>query len=73
MLQNWKEFCKEIAIPLTPGFSLNATLGDAVQIREWNICGLPADMFSIDNAMIVKNSLRWPLMIDPQGMSWISQ
>ena len=28
---------------------------------------LPNDDFSVDNAIIMKNSSRWPLMIDPQG------
>ena len=34
---------------------------------------LPNDQFSIDNAIILKNSTRWPLMIDPQsqGCTWI--
>ena len=48
-------------------FSLNATLGDPVNIRAWQIAGLPIDNFSIDNGIIVSNSRRWPLMIDPQG------
>ena len=49
------------------------TLGDPVKIREWQLCGLPVDMFSIDNALIAKNAYRWPLMIDPQGQAnkWI--
>jgi len=36
------------------------------QIREWRKNGLPADTFSTDNAIIVANSRRWPLLIDPQ-------
>jgi dynein heavy chain len=27
---------------------------------------LPNDSFSVDNAIILKNSTRWPLLIDPQ-------
>ena len=54
-------------------FSLSKTLGDPVKIREWNIAGLPTDSFSIDNGVIVDNTGRWPLMIDPQGQAnkWI--
>jgi len=50
-------------------FSLAATLGEPVKIRDWNIAGLPVDGFSVDNGIIVSNSRRWPLMIDPQGQS----
>jgi dynein heavy chain len=29
--------------------------------------GLPNDSVSVDNAIIIKKCVRWPLMIDPQG------
>ena len=63
----WHKLCQEKEIPCSKSFSLNATLGDAVKIRAWQIAGLPVDSFSIDNGIIVSNSRRWPLMIDPQG------
>lgn len=37
-----------------------------MKIRQWLIDKLPQDQFSIDNAIILENSDRWPLMIDPQ-------
>uniref|UniRef100_A0A8C0JFG0 Uncharacterized protein n=1 Tax=Chelonoidis abingdonii TaxID=106734 RepID=A0A8C0JFG0_CHEAB len=57
--KDWSKLCK--------------TLGDAIKIRAWNIAGLPTDNFSVDNGVIVDNSRRWPLMIDPQGQAnkWI--
>lgn len=63
----WHQLCVAKKIPCSPTFSLNATLGDPVKIRAWQIAGLPIDNFSIDNGIIVSNSRRWPLMIDPQG------
>eukprot|EP00501_MAST-03F_sp_TOSAG23-6_P000128 GSMAST32.ASY1.ANO1.130.1 assembled CDS len=36
------------------------------ETREWTINKLPNDSFSIDNAIILDKSARWPLMIDPQ-------
>ena len=65
----WHKLCKEKKIPCSPTFSVNATLGEPVKIRAWNIAGLPVDSFSIDNGIVVSNSRRWPLMIDPQGIS----
>lgn len=29
--------------------------------------GLPNDPVSVDNAIMAKQALKWPLMIDPQG------
>lgn len=48
-------------------------LGEPVKIREWLIAGLPNDASSIENGIVVANSRRWPLMIDPQGQAnkWV--
>lgn len=49
-------------------------LSDALTIGIWtDQQQLPNDDFSIDNAIIMKNSSRWPLMIDPQiqANNWI--
>lgn len=49
-------------------------LSDPLTIGIWtNSQQLPNDSFSIDNAIILKNSSRWPLMIDPQiqANTWI--
>ncbi|XP_074137054.1 dynein axonemal heavy chain 3 isoform X2 [Sminthopsis crassicaudata] len=69
----WLQYCKEKEIPGSNDFSLSNTLGDPVKIRAWQIAGLPIDSFSIDNGIIVSNSRRWALMIDPQGQAnkWV--
>ena len=48
-------------------------LADPVQVREWGIYGLPADNLSVENAIFVTRSRRWPLMIDPQSQAnrWV--
>ncbi|XP_025270954.1 dynein heavy chain 7, axonemal [Camponotus floridanus] len=72
-VENWVKFCTDLKVVCTQDFQLTQVLGDPVLIRAWNIFGLPNDLFSIDNAIIITNSRRWPLMIDPQGQAnkWV--
>jgi dynein heavy chain, axonemal len=53
-LSSWTEDLKGRDVKVSPQFSLVATLGDAVKIREWTIHGLPNDAFSIDNGIMVR-------------------
>ncbi|XP_040611383.1 dynein heavy chain 3, axonemal [Mesocricetus auratus] len=71
--KEWLNCCKDKVIPGSTDFSLSRTLGDPIKIRAWQIAGLPVDSFSVDNGIIVSNSRRWPLMIDPQGQAnkWV--
>ena len=50
-------------------------LTDESTIAHWFNEGLPSDRMSTENATILTNSDRWPLMIDPQlqGLKWIKQ
>ncbi|KAJ8873729.1 hypothetical protein PR048_024563 [Dryococelus australis] len=63
------------AIPITEGLDPLTLLTDDAQIAVWNNEGLPSDRMSTENATILSNSDRWPLMIDPQlqGVKWIKQ
>ncbi|XP_062847578.1 dynein axonemal heavy chain 3 [Trichomycterus rosablanca] len=71
--REWHEICLRRRVPCSEDFTLSNTLGNQVQIRAWRIAGLPVDSFSTDNGIVVSNSRRWPLMIDPQGQAnkWI--
>lgn len=71
--KQWQVLCNEKNIPCSSDFTLSNTLGDPVKIRAWQIAGLPIDSFSIDNGIIVSNSRRWALMIDPQRQAnrWV--
>uniref|UniRef100_A0A1A9VZG6 Dynein heavy chain coiled coil stalk domain-containing protein n=1 Tax=Glossina brevipalpis TaxID=37001 RepID=A0A1A9VZG6_9MUSC len=73
LLQGWNNLIKEKAVPQTDELKLTTFLSDAVTIREWNIQGLPADDFSTENGVVVMESSRWPLIIDPQmqANAWV--
>ncbi|KAF7398391.1 hypothetical protein HZH66_006288 [Vespula vulgaris] len=72
-IENWVQICMDLKVICTEDYQLTQVLGDPVLIRSWNIFGLPSDLFSIDNAIIVTNARRWPLMIDPQSQAnkWV--
>ncbi|KAL2633853.1 hypothetical protein R1flu_005332 [Riccia fluitans] len=72
-IKNWWQMCKDRKVPCSSNFSLSSILADPVQVRAWNIAGLPKDSSSVDNGTIVSNCRRWPLMIDPQGQAnkWV--
>ena len=73
VIAKWVKAVSVKGIPCNNDFSLTKILGEPIKIQAWNIAGLPRDAFSIDNAVIVANARRWPLMIDPQGQAnkWI--
>lgn len=53
-------------MPITEGLDPLTLLTDDTQVAIWNNEGLPSDRMSTENATILSNSDRWPLMIDPQ-------
>lgn len=61
------------AIPMTENLDVLSLLTDAAKIAQWCNENLPSDRMSIENATILTNAERWPLMIDPQlqGIKWI--
>ncbi|XP_013396327.1 dynein beta chain, ciliary isoform X2 [Lingula anatina] len=71
----WLPFLKGLKnpIPITPDLDPLSMLTDSAQIATWNNEGLPSDRMSTENATILANCERWPLMIDPQlqGIKWI--
>lgn len=63
----------QVPIPMTDGLDVLSLLTDGATIARWNNENLPSDRMSIENATILTNAERWPLMIDPQlqGIKWI--
>lgn len=69
IVKNWSEKLIESQVPHTTGCHIRSTLSDYVAIRQWQICGLPSDSHSIENAIIMSKGRRYPLFIDPQGQA----
>lgn len=74
-ISQWSRLLAAKCIPCSENFRLETTLGDPVKIRGWVIDKLPNDSFSIDNAIMLFESNRWPLMVDPQGQAnkWVKK
>jgi dynein heavy chain len=72
-LQNVIENANVLKLPSTADFKFLPFLASDGSIGEWNLQGLPTDYTSIQNGVIVTNSLRYPFLIDPQeqAMNWI--
>uniref|UniRef100_A0A8C6JKW0 Dynein axonemal heavy chain 17 n=1 Tax=Melopsittacus undulatus TaxID=13146 RepID=A0A8C6JKW0_MELUD len=71
----WKPYLHqlEVPIPVTPSLDPLTMLADDADVAAWQNEGLPADRMSTENATILSNCERWPLMVDPQlqGIKWI--
>ena len=65
--------CQLRGVPATVGLDVITFLVDIGTIGDWNMQGLPADPLSTQNGILVTQSSRFPLMIDPQGQAanWI--
>ncbi|XP_033993365.1 dynein heavy chain 11, axonemal isoform X1 [Trematomus bernacchii] len=71
----WMPFLRsqKMPIPMTEGLDPVLMLTDGAMVAQWNNEGLPGDKMSTQNATILTNCERWPLLIDPQlqGIKWI--
>ncbi|NXE83161.1 DYH17 protein, partial [Cochlearius cochlearius] len=71
----WIPFLSGLAvpIPITPGLDPLSLLTDSADVAAWSNQGLPSDRTSIENATILCNTQRWPLIVDAQlqGIKWI--
>uniref|UniRef100_A0A8C4L5T0 Dynein axonemal heavy chain 17 n=1 Tax=Equus asinus asinus TaxID=83772 RepID=A0A8C4L5T0_EQUAS len=64
----------KVPIPITEGLDpLSLLLTDDADVATWNNQGLPSDRMSTENATILCNTERWPLIVDAQlqGIKWI--
>lgn len=69
LLGSWISQFADLNINCSREFSLRKVLADHNDQR----LDVPTDAFFVDSSIIVQHSLRWPLIIDPQGVAnnWI--
>ncbi len=74
-IDSWSELMQTLNICKSEKFSLQSVLGDPLQKLQWQTKKLPSDPTSVDNAIILERSSRFPLMIDPQRQAadWIKR
>jgi hypothetical protein len=68
-INGWINECTSRGIDHTRNWSLRRVLGQPERDREWVARGLPNDDYHVENAIIVEEAQRFPLMIDPQGQA----
>ncbi len=69
LVAKWQQCLEDVFVVHTPNCTVRGLLADATTVRAWTLAGLPTDNHSIENAIIMTNSRRWPLLVDPQGQA----
>ncbi|DBA02158.1 TPA: hypothetical protein N0F65_004793 [Lagenidium giganteum] len=66
---------KKESLPMSEEVNPIKILASDSEVAEWSTRGLPSDRVSVENGAIVRNSKRWPLLIDPQlqGIYWLRE
>lgn len=76
LLKDWVYYCNnEVNLKVDNSFDLTKNVIKQHVIRNWINQNLPDDQYSIENAIFLKYSLKWPLIIDPQNqvVRWIKE
>ncbi|KAG5499406.1 hypothetical protein JIQ42_04223 [Leishmania sp. Namibia] len=73
IISKWRDMCEAQRLRVSADYTFQGFCGNRIRVQEWKLQQLPSDPFSVDNAVILSNSSRWPLMVDPQQQAnrWI--
>jgi dynein heavy chain len=67
LVYSWRSQLINFKISHTEGCDIVQTLVNPVDLRSWQLAGLPTDAVSTQNGLMMDRSRRWSLSIDPQG------
>jgi hypothetical protein len=61
-------------IPVTPALTVQDYFASPGTISDWTIMGLPSDTHSVQNGLLVTQTSKYCILIDPQGqgLRWIT-
>lgn len=65
--QTWMPLLTELKIPFSAEYFYSKAIGNPVDIMQWHAKELPSDITSEENAVMMAESKKSPLLIDPQG------
>lgn len=70
----WLAACREEGLRVREEFSLAEMLSSPTELGQWKNEGLPPDAASVENAILILNAAKCPLVVDPQGqaMRWLT-
>lgn len=67
MMRRWKHTLEILGIEFHVDLGVVESLCTGKQRVEWQSSGLPGDMLSMENGVILDHAVRFPLVIDPSG------
>ncbi|KAL8433754.1 hypothetical protein ACSSS7_003651 [Eimeria intestinalis] len=69
----WINSLQESKIPCSLDFDFTDFFVTPLEVRQWQLDGLPTDHFSAENGVLITEASKWPLVIDPQNRAnrWI--
>ena len=73
-LYQWTNQLNDLSVPNSQdSYDFVSNLESEVQLSTWHYSGLSNNSFTDSNAVIMNNSLLWPLFLDPQNQAnlWI--
>ena len=69
LLRQWRNSLDLLGIEFREDLGLVESLSKASDRLQWQSQGLPADLLSLENGVILDNCVRFPLIIDPSGQA----